>query len=69
MESIALDIMKNNECCTLMQLDIDGGDLIAMGFKGKAVGDVLNRLLEMVMEEKIPNRRSTLLEAAKGFGI
>lgn len=55
------EIEKNNECCTLLQLDINGKDLSAMGLKGEEIGNALNTLLDAVIEEKVQNKKSHLL--------
>ena len=50
---------------SLSQLEISGSDLLELGCpSGKAVGDLLKQLLEFCMEEKLPNQRELLKEAA-----
>ena len=53
--------------CRLADLALKGDDLTALGLKGSRVGRTLNRLLEEVMEGRLPNRRDALLEAVKRF--
>ena len=36
---------------------------MALGHKGKAIGENLNRLLGLVLDEKIPNEKAALLAA------
>ena len=44
------------ECFSLKQLKINGNDLIKMGIKpGKEMGQILNKLFNMVVEEEIEN--------------
>lgn len=50
---------------SLKNLAVNGNDLMAMGYSGKAVGQCLNALLERVLEESLPNDRDALLSAAK----
>lgn len=62
----ALDeLLASQPCVTLKDLAVRGGDVTALGIKGRAVGECLNALLEQVMAESIPNDREALLEMAK----
>ena len=58
------EIKAENACLTVRDLGVDGNDLMALGFRGKAVGHCLNTLLEQVLDESLPNERSALLAAA-----
>lgn len=52
-------------CYTVGQLAVNGGDLMALGIPpGPAVGQILNRLLQAVMEGRLPNERTALLRQA-----
>ncbi len=55
------EIEENNECCTIAQMAINGNDLIEKGFKGEEIGNILEKLLDMIIEEKLPNTKSALL--------
>ncbi len=55
------EIEQNDECCTINQLDVNGNDLIAQGITGENVGEALNKLLDAVIEEKVPNDKGALL--------
>ena len=68
MKYLAHEIIKNGECCTLHGLAIKGTDLEDIGFEGKQIGEALDRLLVMVIDEKLPNEREALIEAARDFG-
>ena len=58
----ALDaLLAEQPCFTVKDLAINGHDLMAAGFRGKAVGDTLQRLLEDVMDGKTENTREALL--------
>ena len=46
---------------SLSQLAVRGGDLTALGLRGPAVGELLRELLELVIEEKLPNDREMLM--------
>lgn len=58
---IAEEIEKSGECYSLPQLKINGNDVSAAGFSGKAIGEKLREILLLVIEEKIPNEREKLL--------
>lgn len=62
---MALDILNNNECISLKDLNINGSDLKSLGFTGKSIGDNLNLLLDAVMKEKVINEKSKLIEYIK----
>ena len=60
------DIIREGDCCSVSQLAVKGGDLIAAGIKpGPAMGGILGALLEDVIDGRLPNERETLLTAAK----
>ena len=44
---------------------MNGGDLLALGLRGPAVGDALNALLEQVLDGTLPNEREALLDAVR----
>lgn len=61
-EEIYRDILAQNQCLTLKDLAVGGQDLIAAGMQpGKAMGDTLNRLLELVLENPEYNTKEYLL--------
>jgi tRNA nucleotidyltransferase (CCA-adding enzyme) len=47
----------------LKDLAVNGHDLMALGIRGKAVGEALNRLLNLVLEDAVPNEKAALLAA------
>ena len=59
------EIKAENAFLSLKDLAINGHDLMALGYAGKEIGAELNRLLEQVLDEQLPNCREELLEAAK----
>ena len=60
------EIVRERECVTLRQLEINGRDLIGLGITdGKTIGAVLRALLEMVMDEEVENKKAALLELAE----
>lgn len=57
------EIVKRQECVSLKDLAVSGSDLIAEGMKpGKEIGEILNRLLEMVIENPELNSKENLLK-------
>ncbi len=59
-------IRKNGECYRLEDLKISGNDLIDLGFEDIKIGEVKNKLLDMVMRGEIANEYSQLVfEATK----
>lgn len=67
-ETILDQLLTEGACVSLDQLAVRGGDLLALGFSGPAVGQALEELLAAVMEERRPNDRSALLEYARCLG-
>ena len=59
---IAEKLILEGRNLTLSDLALDGKDLLERGYRGKAVGQGLERLLEQVCVDGIPNRRESLLE-------
>ena len=58
-------IREQETCLSLKDLKVNGRDLMAMGLQGKAVGAMLEKLLDGVLEGTLPNEREALLEAVK----
>ena len=61
------DLIAKDEALTVKDLDINGYDLMDIGFQGKAIGDCLNYLLDIVLEDSALNNHDTLIELAKKF--
>lgn len=58
-------LREADACMSLKQLAVSGDDLLAIGIpQGKAVGQMLNRLLEAVMDGSLPNEHDALLAYA-----
>ncbi len=62
-----LNRLYAEDCCfRLKDLAVSGSDLIALGFApGKELGNCLNRLLEQVVDETLPNEKAALLQTAR----
>ncbi|ACD22210.1 CCA tRNA nucleotidyltransferase [Clostridium botulinum] len=60
------DVIFNNECFNLKDLNISGKDLISLGLeKGKNIGEMLNELLELVMNNPGLNDKQVLIDIVK----
>ncbi len=59
------NILENEECFSVKQLRISGNELIEIGLKGKEIGEMLNYLLDMVVEDKAINNTEELIKLAK----
>lgn len=58
-------IRNNNECVCIEDMAIGGKDLIDVGVSAnKNMGEVLNHLFEMVLNDEIPNEKDALISAA-----
>jgi tRNA nucleotidyltransferase (CCA-adding enzyme) len=59
-------ILNQNLCFQLKDLNINGKDIILLGYKqGKEVGNILEYLLNLVIEEKVENKKNILIEEVK----
>ena len=56
------EILSEAACFSLRDLAINGNDLLELGLKGKIVGQLLQDCLEAVMEDKVPNEYSALID-------
>ena len=64
--SVVLDeVLHDGVCYTVKDLAVNGRDLMALGVKGKTVGECLNHLLGLLLKEALPNERDVLLKAAR----
>ncbi len=61
------EIRQEDACLGLKDLAVKGQDLMALGFRGRAIGQALNALLEQVLEEALPNERGALVEYARSL--
>ena len=61
----ALDqLLREQPCFTLKDLQVNGRDLAALGYQGKEIGEELDFLLGQVMDGSLENNRDRLTEAA-----
>jgi tRNA nucleotidyltransferase (CCA-adding enzyme) len=62
---ILAEIEADDSCLSLKNLAVDGHDLMALGYSGREIGKCLNHLLELVIDEKLPNEKNALLRQCK----
>lgn len=53
------------ECNLISEMNINGNDLIQLGYSGKQIGECLEYLLEFILNNQIENKYETLLSKAK----
>ena len=57
-----LEEIRAEDCCmSLKDLAVKGNDVMALGLRGKAIGQTLDRLLELVVDDQLPNEKNALL--------
>ena len=61
LRQIAQKLLAADACFSRKQLAVSGRDLLALGLRGREIGQTLERLLEEVLEERLPNRQEELL--------
>ncbi len=66
-------LIADGACCELADLAVNGGDMAAVGFRGRAIGAALEKLLGEVAAERLANEKDALLRRAErlyrsGFG-
>ena len=62
---ILSEIEENNECYIIKNLKVNGRDIMSLGYKNKEVGEVLNYLLEIVIEDYTLNKKDLLIKKIK----
>lgn len=58
-------LLQEEGCLHIKDLAVNGHDLMALGYSGRQIGQTLERLLEWVLEERLPNERQALLRAVR----
>lgn len=62
---ILKEIEENKECYTIKNLKVNGKDIMAKGYENKAVGQVLNYLLDEVIINPNLNKKNLLIKKIK----
>lgn len=63
-ESHARAVFRDGDCVSPEMMDIDGGDILRLGVSGPVLGDVKRRLFDEIVDGKIENERTRLIERA-----
>ncbi|MFO7881046.1 MAG: HD domain-containing protein [Kosmotogaceae bacterium] len=65
-EKIFKDIKESRPALSVKDLEINGNDLIELGLSpGPEIGNILNKLLEIVINDPSKNQKATLIKLAK----
>ena len=59
------EIELNNECVTVASLSVNGNDLMAVGLRGREIGQALNAALDAVIEGEVKNNKEDLIQYIK----
>ncbi len=62
-------VLARNDCCTAAALAIGGNDLRGLGLAGPEVGRTLRRLLDAVIDGRLPNERKALLDVVNTTSV
>ena len=62
-EAILQEIYEENACLTIKDLALNGHDLMQLGYQGPAIGQALQKLLDLVLDEQVTNTKTALLHA------
>ena len=65
LEKLYAEIKENKETFSIRDLAVNGNDLIKLGASGKKIGEILNHLLDVVMDDATKNEKAKLLDIAK----
>ncbi|MBQ9121295.1 MAG: HD domain-containing protein [Clostridia bacterium] len=65
LEKIAKEICAAEECLSVSKLAVNGHDLMAEGYQGRAIGEALRILLDAVLSEQVANDKAALLAFLK----
>ena len=64
-EKILDALIEKKACFGLKDLKVNGGDVLALGVRGKVVGETLEYLLSLVISGEKPNDREILISEAR----
>ncbi len=59
------EVIANDECRSLRGLAVKGSELMDIGLSGAEIGEMQHKLLELVIEDKLPNTKEALLKYAE----
>ena len=59
------NVVIEDQALKVTDLNINGYDLMELGYQGKEIGDCLNYLLDIVLEDSTQNKKELLINYAK----
>ena len=59
------EIEAEKACLSIRDLAVSGHDLMDLGYRGPAIGQALQFLLEQVLDERVENEKEALIQALK----
>ena len=59
------ELLQEEKCFSLKDLAVNGNDMMAIGLKGKSIGNALQACLDAVMDERVANDHTALLTLAQ----
>ena len=65
LRQLMAQIEAENACLSIKDLAVNGHDLMALGYQGPAIGQALQYLLELVLDEKVDNTKDALKHALR----
>lgn len=63
LEALLQQTLEAEECFSLKRLAVNGDDLLLLGYRGRQIGQALQKLLDAVIDGKLPNEKAALLAA------
>lgn len=62
-DAILQEILAENACLSIKDLAVNGRDLMALGYSGPSIGQSLQKLLDLVLDDQVENSKEALLHA------
>ena len=56
------EIVAAGEAFKISDLAVNGNDLIALGYKGKEIGEKLNEILMLVVDDRLNNMKEDIVD-------
>ncbi|MBQ7499779.1 MAG: CCA tRNA nucleotidyltransferase [Clostridia bacterium] len=67
LESVKEKTLAEKQCVSIADLAVNGKDMLALGYEGKEIGDILAVLLALVIDGELENEREALVGYAKSY--
>ena len=64
-EGVLEEIFSEKACLSIKDLAVNGHDLMTLGYTGPAIGQALQFLLDGVLDDRLPNEKTALINALK----